>query len=429
MTAERLAWVLLAAAGCGAAFSSAGLVAGWISAGLVVWLAVALYPTDLIRPRGLGAWILWAGWGCLSAFLCPEPLVAAAPAWSRATGVLIFALAYSWWGRPHRRVWLAGIWTGAAVLGVRAGLKGYWDPAAAGFVAAAAGSLLIARIDEMPERSWRAALWSLRLLVPVMILAGMRADALPGRDKVLAWRQAAALAAAAPSAGAGPGRFFSAFVADGFSGAPERETAGSEWLETAAETGVPGLALLLIATLTGLLPPAYGSRPRAWERRAASGAAWGLAAVSLFQGLFRNPELNLLWFTALACGAPGSEEEETRPFRIPAAAAWTGVAVCLLAPALRWVAAAGLRPAAADNLLELAAAVAPGDPDLRWEQARRELAARPVQWGRALARLEQARAAAPNRAAYLREEARVFRAVGAGPRARGRPAAASRSHD
>ena len=186
----------------------------------------------------------------------------------------------------------------------------------------------------------------------------------------------------------------------------------SEWVSASVETGLPGAFLLLIATLYVLLPPAYGERPREWERLASAGAACGLAAASLFQGLFGRPELILLWFTALACGAPGAEEEETRPFRVSSAAAWAAVAACLAAPIPRLALSAGLRPGASEQVLKAAALVSPFGPEVLSRRAEQDLSRRPPEIGRALARYRRAAVLNPGRPDHEKRAAEIFRVVG-----------------
>lgn len=406
------AWGLLSLAGWAAAVSAAGFDSAWTAASLVVWVSVALYPSDLIRPRGLGAWTLWVLWSGFSAFVGPEPLVGAAPVWEKATGVLIFSLAYSWWGRPHRRVWLFGVWAAAAIFAGRGLALGVWNEGAVAFMAAAAGSLLFVRAPSILEGGWRAAVWILRVLFLLSVAAALRGSA---RHSVIqsagpGW-SAAPLALEQPAAGAGPGRIGAALRGAGWEGS---EPSVAEWVLSAVETGLPGALLLLIATLYVLLPPAYGDRPREWERLASAGAVLGLAGASLFQGLFGRPESILLWFTALACGAPGSEEEETRSFRVSSAAAWAAVAACLAAPLPRLALSAGLRPGASERLLEAAALVSPFGPRVLAESAARELSRRPPQVGRALARYRRAALLNPGNAAHEQRAAELFRAF-AGP--------------
>ncbi len=415
------AWGLLSLAGWAAAVSAAGFSSGWTAAGLILWLWVALYPSDLIRPRGLGAWTLWVSWGAFSAVIGPEPLLGAAPVWGKATGVLIFSLAYSWWGRPHRRVWLFGVWAAAAVFGTRGLVLGAWNEGAVGFLAAAAGSLLFVRASSILEGGWRAAVWILRILFVLTVAAGLRGSP---RSSVIeasgpGW-SAAPLALERPASGFGPGRIEAALRSAGWEGSGPSL---SEWVFSSVETGLPGGLLLLIATLYVLLPPAYGDRPREWERQACAGAVGGLAAASLFQGLFGRPESVLLWFTALACGAPGAEEEETRPFRISPAAAWAAVAACLAAPIPRLALSAGLRAGASDFGLAAAALVSPLGPEVLARRAEADLSLRPPQVGRALARYRRAARINPGAVEFERRAAEISRVVSelGPPVPRGRP--------
>lgn len=365
---------------------------------VALWLAPVLSPTDLSRPRGLGAWTLWALWGLFSALLCREPLAALSAAAPQATGILLFALAYSWWGRPHRRGYLLGLWGVGLFLGVQAAVSGRVSPEATGFVLAAVGSCLGVYLGPLPEqKSWRTAfaVFSVLFLVLAGVMAVRTASGVSLRVKsvLIQWRGDAAVALMDPWLGAGPGLFKRGWdqLPQTPSGVMEwpryegRNSAGSEWASAAAETGLPGL-LLMVFALAFSMPGLRKGRldiMREWERRSTAAAFGVLLLFSLAERIFLSPALLFLWFTLLANAAPGEEEEESRVLRIS-------------------------RPAAA-----LAAVFCLGG---FW--ARPERTEPASHWGSSLARLEKAEDFSPRDARQALAKAEIYLSLGALPEAR-----------
>jgi tetratricopeptide (TPR) repeat protein len=415
-------WVLFGLAGAAAVL---GAPSPWVflACCVALWALPALYPSDLYRPQGLGAWSLWAVWQALCAYFSTEPLLAADSLWRRATGILILALAYSWWGRPHRRFWLTLVW--GAGLASAAGMLAFGRASSVlvGLVCAAAGACLGVLAREMPERE-TGRLAARALLVAfgaISILAVSRHASQLGEfagDRARAWSAAAQSWSAHPASGVGPGRFVLGSdelkEPPGESGWPRylrTTSARSEPLDNLAESGLIGMALLLVACSFSL-PRRNAALAREWERRGAAGAAWGLAVFALFDDLLAQPALMVLWFTALACAAQGSDEQEPRPFRVPLPLSAGGALLCVfIALPAAYVVYAAEHPSL--PALHRAAWVAAGDPDLMSTLADAELAETPAQLGRAVELLEAASRSSPRRADLYLKRAQVFLKVGA----------------
>lgn len=432
-----VAWLFMGL--CGFAVLSSWLgPSAWLVTAVLMWLSPVAYATDLKRPRGLGAWMLWSAWSCVAALFCREPLISVAALWPGATGVLIFALAYSWWGRPHRRAWLGSLWFLGALLAAISWRTGRCDAVSGGFIIAALGSCLgLATKDLSESNRMRAVAWWLSALY-LAIAAALAWKHRAGITEALVlrrhlWEAGAAIAFSRPSSGVGPGLFERGFLlSDHFSPLPgplaswsrfeDQAFPGSEWSRVAAETGLIGLALLLVAVIFSgprLLDdrrfPARGSS-REWERRAAAGGFWALTAFSLVETIFDRQALLVLWFTALACSAPGSNEEESRSFRIDRRWALAGAILCLLCAWPKAFSSAAARSGRLSRMYT-AAWLAPGDAALSAEIARRCLLLNPPQIGAAAAWLDQAIQSSPRQALYLYRKAELFKAQGAWPEA------------
>ncbi len=412
-------WILLGLLGVSVgagALSSAWL---WLASCLLIWVAAALYPSDLRGPRGLGAWSLWAFWGGLCAGLSGEPWLAAG-AWSRQlTGVLVLWLAHSWWGRPHRRAWLGGLWAIGVAWSLRCAWSGHWEPQAVALAAAGLGACLGSFRGDLPP-AVRRVMGALIAALGAAVLIGSSSGRGPAAAGIFAaWSRAAAVAAAAPRSGLGPGLFQRGERRPAPPGSVEARVAGDfvasvpEWLRAAAETGPIGAALLLLAVLrTGLRPRAgFQLAPREWERCAASGAFWALAAYAILGSLLSAGGVWALWFSAAACAAPGPEEEETSVVPLRPVFAWAGAAGCLLLaiPGL-WV----MRGPSGLRQLEAAVRIAPQDSGLLQALAMEHLRARPPRWTQALWRLRQAGQYSRDPRARLKT-AEIYRALGVRP--------------
>ncbi|MFA6002817.1 MAG: O-antigen ligase family protein, partial [Elusimicrobiota bacterium] len=205
-----------------------------------------------------------------------------------------------------------------------------------GLLAAACGSGVFAwRHLDRRYRKWTLAVLALALAAALALATLGKMEVASAFKRPQIWRAALAIAGDNPIFGAGPGRFGSAFLAHNFSAGyglinfgARAEHAHSEFMEVLAETGWPGLLLLLAALWSSLRAP----RPEdsSWTREAALAAFCAMTAQCLVDNMLHMGTLGLLYFSALAVArGPRIDMGESPHWK---AWAWAGLVLALLAP-------------------------------------------------------------------------------------------------
>ncbi|HBL15529.1 MAG: hypothetical protein A2X36_09665 [Elusimicrobia bacterium GWA2_69_24] len=245
--------------------------------------------------------------------------------------------------------------------------------------------------------------------------AALKLDHPAAAVRPLIWKAALEVAADHPLLGEGPGGFGRGFLRHNFPAPPGSWTtryglrsthAHSEFLQTAAETGIPGL-LLLLAALGAAWRAAL--RPRAGAD--AAGDAGRLAFIALFtqavvDNVFALPAIGWLHYAALgvAVGAPPDAKESagasSRAFcfaglALAATAWWPGWALGSYRG--RAFAAPGL---GGYQWMSRALALSPRNADLWEDLARLHMRQDPPAPRLALAALAEAEQLSPTEAAY-----------------------------
>lgn len=240
--------------------------------------------------------------------------------------------------------------------------------------------------------------------------------------RISIWKSAVAVTNDHPILGQGPGQFERGFLRHQFP-APEghRPTrfglyasrAHSELLHAAAETGWPGL-LLLLAAIAASLFTTRSSRERDWSEKAAGLACAALAVHSLVDNVMALPALHWLFMSSLAISLPietGSSEQAPRLRPVFAA----GLLLCALSWWPDWAierrrsGGFRLRGSAGIASIKTALRLAPADAELWAQLARVQLDAGPEFHGAAAASIAQARSRAPSNAVYAVMGAEYFR--------------------
>jgi O-antigen ligase len=244
-----------------------------------------------------------------------------------------------------------------------------------GVIAVGIGGLCFAAI-----RSRRA-----QLAMPLVVAAGAVVLGVAGvvgsEERSAYWGTTAEAAAERPLLGSGAGTWARTWLAERDDPIPARDAHGL-YLETLAELGPVGLALLVVALAAPLV-----AAVRAREARHVPAAAAAYAAFVLHAGVDWDLELTAVAVAAIACGAflLGSEGAVRRPVsRAPAYAALAAAALVaafsLAGNTFLSGAASALRagdPATAESRARIAARLAPWSAEawrLRGE-AERELGA------------------------------------------------------
>lgn len=311
-------------------------------------------------------------------------------------------------GPGRRRVLAAvAVLSGAAVL-IGSGSRG-------GALAAFAGVVLAFRRAGRPRLVVAAGVAALAALAlaPGDALRGLLKLDRPGANQRPGiWAAAAAVANDRPLLGTGPGRFEAGFqrrlvpAPEGLSIARyglSTAYAHSEPLQAAAETGWPGLVLLLAAWWASA--GAALRRKGEPEREAALAAAAAITVQALFDNLFALPWLRLVYAALLGACAPSRAKAEPLPeLWRPALVAGLVLAAWGRWPgrlAERWLEradAAGTLEAA--QLLDRASRLFPADARILESRARVALRSVPPDYAKARESVEGAYALSPYRAVY-----------------------------
>ncbi|MFC1679925.1 O-antigen ligase family protein, partial [Elusimicrobiota bacterium] len=348
-----------------------------------------------------------------------------------AVEAALFAACLGAWGagycreRPGRRVLLGLLM--AVALGVV-----LWEGSRGGLLAVSAASLvwLWRRGHRRLLAGAALALLALAALDPGGIASRVLKRGHPAaltRPRI--WMSAAAIVREHPVLGRGPAQFERGFTRHNLP-APEdawparyglRSThAHSEPLHIAAETGLPGLALFLIALLL-TMGQALRERPkRDWTVEAAHAAFIALLAQSSIDNILALPAVGWLFFSALGISAR-DQEPETPPgpkLPLPAAACIAGLVLAALAWWPGWAVSTWRarafeeRGPEAVRWMERALRLAP-DSDVIWaDMARIQLRRRPPEPLAALAALSEAEERHPTEALYPLMSAEILRSGG-----------------
>lgn len=132
------------------------------------------------------------------------------------------------------------------------------------------------------------------------------------------WRSALAAAGESPWLGSGPGQADRALLRHNFPAPTERAArygmrtahAHSEVLQTALETGWPGLALFLLGLGSAWLAALRGTRGD-WSREAGLAASVALFTQGLFDNVLALPAMQLLFFSSLSVAQGDDRAAET----------------------------------------------------------------------------------------------------------------------
>lgn len=236
------------------------------------------------------------------------------------------------------------------------------------------------------------------------------------------WRSSVEIAQDDPVFGIGPGLFVRGFQKHNFPifhpllasrFGMTTEHAHSEPLQAAAETGWPGMMLLLTA-LVASITAAWSKREKDWTLQAGLFAVAAGSVQALFDNLWNLPSLQWLFFSALAV-AQGEQRPSGR------VSAWIRpvLALGLLLSSVSWIPDWLARrwdeqglisndPSKIEHALNLAS----GNPGLWEDLARIHLRHAPVEAKAALEALNEAETLAPTNAAYPLMEAEIHASMG-----------------
>ncbi|MFA6031254.1 MAG: O-antigen ligase family protein [Elusimicrobiota bacterium] len=184
------------------------------------------------------------------------------------------------------------------------------------------------------------------------------------------WGSALRVVRANPILGTGPGRFERGYLLERSPAPSSFATnygmstayAHSEPLQSAAETGLVGL-LLLLAGVGTLLLRAARARPASWSREAALAACAALLAQASVDDIFALPGLAALFAYLLAAAQPPAEA--ARPSRAWGAFCAAGALLAVVSPWTAWT-LRGLSLRDDSASIEKALGLAPAD-DALWE--------------------------------------------------------------
>ncbi|HAH08442.1 MAG TPA: hypothetical protein DCM05_18275 [Elusimicrobia bacterium] len=253
------------------------------------------------------------------------------------------------------------------------------------------------------RRGSRKTLLALALVLPAALAVApreaLKLDLPSASVRPRIWSAALEVVGDHPLLGEGPGLFERGFLRHQVSapaGYPTRFAlssahAHSELLQSAAETGVVGAALLVLALAASLIL-AWRRPPSSWAAEAALACAAAFLAQALVDNPSALPALGWAGALALAAACPELPEGGRRWAGVWRGLCAAGVALSLLA----WWPSWALKTRSPGAALR----IAPGDPSL-WEAlAREQLKRSPPDLAASLASMQEASRLSPSNAVY-----------------------------
>jgi O-antigen ligase/tetratricopeptide (TPR) repeat protein len=269
---------------------------GWNNPNALASLFAAALPLAVASAALRGKWAILGG--LISSFLLTFGLVLTQSkgGWAAAAiGLVVFAIVAGLWLRSGRAyLGLAGVAAGAAMA-----------PLLTATAPQGAAGAPLTRITQSGAEQEQSATFRIQL-----------------------WKSAADLTLARPILGHGPGSFRFMSAQPGLT--PQTQFAHQTWLETASESGIPALAVLLFAGALWVHHAFKGARRLLARqnllRAACLGSVFAVGAHGFFDSVLSITGLACIFFAVIGLGLLSSLDGVT-PEMTPQNYRWTGVAL------------------------------------------------------------------------------------------------------